>query len=80
MKHEIAEIRSTGNSTHIKLDEYVNNSEQIAAANQQAVVLESEYSLNDFFPITNDEDLKILNDKIEMDKQLRLNLVSYVNK
>lgn len=37
---------------------------------------ENEYSLDDFFPLTNEEDLQLLNNKIKIDKQFRLNLVN----
>lgn len=37
---------------------------------------ENECSLDDFFPLTNEEDLQLLNNKIKIDKQFRLNLVN----
>lgn len=78
IKHEITDIRSSVNSTHIKLDELVNNSGQITV--NQLTQLENGYNLDDYFPITNNEELKILNDKIQMDKELRLHLVSLCKK
>lgn len=75
MKFEIAAIRSTVSSTHMELDGMM-NSGNFTASSQLTDQLESEYSLDNVFPITNEDNLKELNDKLQLDKTFRKSLVS----
>jgi hypothetical protein len=54
----------------------MNSEKRTVGENQLGAPLESGYGLDDVFPITNLEDLAIINEKIQIDKQLRLHLVS----
>uniref|UniRef100_A0A2S2NMV1 DUF4806 domain-containing protein n=1 Tax=Schizaphis graminum TaxID=13262 RepID=A0A2S2NMV1_SCHGA len=75
VKHEISAIHSTANSTYIALEGFINNFGH-SRATEIAMQYESEYSLDDFFPVTNDEDLQLLNNKLKIDKKFRLNMTS----
>ncbi|KAL5244245.1 hypothetical protein ACI65C_011655 [Semiaphis heraclei] len=74
VKHEISAIHSTVNSSYMVLEGFINNFGQ-SRATKIAMQYESGCSLDDFFPITNEEDLQLLNNKIKSDKQFRLNMM-----
>jgi len=57
------------------LEGFINNFGQ-SRATEIAMQYEGGCSLDDFFPITNEEDLQLLNNKIKSDKQFRLNMVN----
>lgn len=76
MKHEITAISSTVNSTYIAFDGFLNDCGQ-KTASQLASHFESSYSIDDVFPITNEDEMEILNDKIQTDKQFKLTIVSF---
>ncbi|XP_060865797.1 uncharacterized protein LOC132941671 [Metopolophium dirhodum] len=75
VKHEISAIHSTVNSSYMVLEGFINNFGQ-SRATEIAMQYENGCSLDDFFPITNEEDLQLLNNIIKSDKQFRLNMVS----
>lgn len=73
-KNEIAAIHSTVNSTHLALDSFLNDSGQKTAI-QLASQYATSYSLDDVFPITNEEEINMFNSKIQNDKQFKLEMV-----
>lgn len=74
MKNEIAAIHSTVNSMHLALDKCLNESGQ-KTASQLASDFDSGYNLDEVFPITNEEEMEMFNNKILTDKQFKLNMV-----
>lgn len=67
-------MHSTINAIHLALDGFLNN-----AGHTSAVTLADQFSigvgLDTVFPITNQDQLELLNNKLQTDKEFKLNLV-----